>query len=88
MGKIYAHSLEGTPKDKWEELKEHGSLVAIMTARHADAFGFGRVGFVAGALHDIGKMAEVFQKYISREAPSGGDHSLAGALIVLETMKD
>lgn len=86
VDKVYAHSLDGFPKEEWEELKEHGSLVAEMTAAHAAAFGFGRVGFIAGALHDIGKMAQLFQNYIRGSAPSGGDHSLAGARIVLEQL--
>lgn len=86
MDKVYAHSLEGFPKDRWEELKYHSSRVAVRTAQNADAFGFRDLGFIAGALHDIGKMPETFQAYISGKASSGGDHSLMGARIALAMM--
>lgn len=79
---MYAHSRPGSPTSEWETLRTHSEAVALAAQRHASAFGWGTAGFVAGALHDIGKAAPLWQAYISSPPESGRkgpDHSSAGA---------
>lgn len=78
--KVFAHSLDFAPEEKWEPLAEHLILVGEMAARFARSFGAGSLGDVAGRLHDIGKMSPLFQAYIKGNgAHKGPDHATAGA---------
>ncbi len=80
MDRVYAHSRPGEPQDTWETLDSHTAWVAEHAGRNAASFGWGRVGALAGQLHDIGKVSAAFQAYIRMPGTSPGcDHSTAGA---------
>ncbi|MFK8250635.1 CRISPR-associated endonuclease Cas3'' [Ancylobacter terrae] len=84
MADIYAHSLPGEPRDRWETLPRHSLAVATLAAQLAEAIGYKEVLRLAGRLHDIGKLSPEFQAYIAGDRNSGGDHSSAGARIALD----
>lgn len=84
MAAVYAHSLPGQPEDRWETLAEHSAAVALLAAEFAEPLGWPELLRLAGQLHDIGKVSREFQEYIADRLPSGGDHSSAGARIVLD----
>lgn len=76
----FAHSLPGAPNEsKWEPLDEHLRAVAARAGMFAAAFGLTKWGEAAGALHDIGKNSDAFQRYIRGQSASP-DHSTAGAV--------
>ena len=84
MNETFAHSLPGHPETSWERLSDHLQATAVLASRHADAFGWARVGDLLGRLHDIGKVSPEFQAYIRSAQPPGQsarsvDHSTAGA---------
>ena len=83
MEEIFAHSLSGRPESSWERLNDHLQATAELASRHADAFGWARVGDLLGRLHDIGKVSPEFQAYIRNVQLAGSarrvDHSTAGA---------
>ena len=83
---MYAHSLEGRPREEWEPLAHHLRAVGDRAALFASAFGCAEAARVAGLLHDIGKVSRAYQDYIGRPRDAGGprgpDHSTAGARVV------
>ena len=84
MTDVYAHSLPGRPEVLWECLRDHLQATAASAGRHAEAFGWEKVGSLLGQLHDVGKVSREFQAYIrniqlSDESSRGCDHSTAGA---------
>ncbi|WP_278367923.1 CRISPR-associated endonuclease Cas3'' [Acetobacter orientalis] len=71
---LYAHSLPETPDKKgWEPLLKHLECVARRAA------GFAVLAEAAGLLHDLGKVSQEYQNYISKQAAKDPDHSAAGA---------
>lgn len=81
---IYAHSLEGRPKEEWEPLQHHLAAVGSRAAEFAAVFGWAEAARAAGLLHDIGKVSLPYQDYISQPRQAavvakGPDHSTAGA---------
>ena len=85
----YAHSHEKYPQnpEQWEPLIDHLRLSAQKAEEFAAPFGCGKIGFLLGLLHDVGKNSKAFQTYLSKKGKgeSGGkkvDHSSAGALWV------
>ncbi len=82
----YAHSLPGDPdKARWQTLASHLLGTAMLAEGFASEFGSGNAARASGALHDLGKYCRQFLDYISGKASSGGDHSLAGALAIIES---
>ena len=79
----FAHSVEGRPQEHWEPLSHHLTAVGRRAAGFAEAFGAAPCGLAMGLLHDIGKTAPAYQRYIrrpvDRNGPKGPDHSSAGA---------
>lgn len=83
----YAHSLKGTPPEKWQKLEDHLKNVATLAKNFADSFDAGDWAYAAGLWHDIGKYSQEFQDMliktadnaINSEMPSSIDHSSAGA---------
>ena len=93
----YAHTKAG-PESTWEPLRRHLELVAHGegdfpgAAGFAAAFGAREWGLAAGLLHDVGKYASAFQKYLRQTARlpdddpqrkklrGSVDHSTAGAV--------
>jgi CRISPR-associated endonuclease/helicase Cas3 len=84
MPGTFAHSRPGEATDTWELLTDHLNAVAERAAEFANAFGWSEAARLSGGLHDIGKLAPEFQSYIRNKRNSGGDHSIAGALIALQ----
>lgn len=77
---IIAHVREVKDGDKYEiqPLSEHLEGVATLTSQFAQKISsskeLGRVGYIIGYLHDIGKFQQGFQNYIAKE--SGLDPSI------------
>lgn len=80
MNGVYAHSVPNQSIAQWELLADHLALVGDTAARFADVFGWGELARLAGTLHDVGKMSEIFQAYLHGRA-SSCDHSTAGARV-------
>ena len=76
---IFAHSLGGESKDRWEPLADHLDQVGLRAAAFAAKFGVAKAGLAAGLLHDIGKASAAFQAYIDDTGPRA-EHSTAGAV--------
>jgi CRISPR-associated endonuclease/helicase Cas3 len=81
---VYAHSVDGRPKDDWELLQVHLDEVSVLAAEFAAKFGARDWGQVAGALHDIGKFSAEFQAKLAGSQRKV-DHSTAGARVAAET---
>lgn len=79
---LYAHSLPGKPKEKWQTLKEHLGKVAELTRYFASSFGALITGKLLGLLHDIGKNTKEAQHRL--EGGRRVDHATAGARYLLE----
>jgi CRISPR-associated endonuclease/helicase Cas3 len=84
--RFYAHTLEGEPPERWQELHHHLACVATIAERNAAAFASAEWGRLAGLWHDLGKYSADFQAYLrtshdGHEAEVTGrvDHSTAGA---------
>ena len=78
---FYAHSTNDISKQNWQTLQDHLLQVANLCQIHADKFGAGSAGKLAGLLHDLGKYSAEFQARLL-----GGksvDHSTAGAVEVI-----
>ena len=80
---VFAHSIPKRPAAEWERLTDHLSDVSDLSATFAGAFGLAASAWVAGKLHDIGKVSAEYQAYIARPDDArkarGPDHSTAGA---------
>mgnify|MGYP005844735921 CR=1 FL=1 len=72
-----AHSAGGDGAG--QALPDHLLAVAELAQEFSQAFGAGDVAYLAGLVHDLGKVSEQFQKYLQGLVSSGGDHKLAGA---------
>ena len=96
----YAHTLADRPSSDWETLSAHLDKVADSASSFAEVFGSRCWGEVLGRCHDLGKLSEEFQLYLSNpgtasadagaetEDPHGGrvDHSTFGARFVAEAV--
>lgn len=87
---VFAHSLNGRPREEWQPLCDHLKEVAQTAASFASGFDSADWAWNAAWLHDAGKAADEFQAYLLRQegldddddgvAASGrGNHSSAGA---------
>ena len=65
--KLYAHSKENCPPSEWQQLEVHLKHVAEKAQAYAMKFQSGDWAWNAGWLHDLGKAAKEFQKYLLRE---------------------
>ncbi|MDI1495088.1 MAG: CRISPR-associated helicase Cas3 family protein [Cenarchaeum symbiont of Oopsacas minuta] len=79
----YAHT--GIPNDKqtWQKLSEHLNNVANDASIYAEKFGYGKIAYVIGILHDIGKYSDSFQRKLDGVSQRV-DHSTAGAQLANE----
>ena len=82
----FAHSTANPDQSDWQSLFDHLKEVAGLAATRGDKFGTGPAAALAGWLHDLGKYAEAFQRYIQGRGQSV-DHSTAGARIALDRSK-
>lgn len=76
----YAHSKDD---GDFQLLRDHLEGVAERTRRNAEVFGAGRLGYLSGLLHDVGKYSEPFQARI-RGSKIRVDHSTAGAKWIID----
>ena len=79
---MYAHS--ENLKGERHLLKQHLEEVAKLSAKFADKFQSGPLGYVIGLLHDFGKFNPAFQDYLSGKISKRLDHSSAGALLAVQ----
>lgn len=75
--KIHAHSLRDRDESLWELLSDHLARVGELAGEFARPFGGEEIARAEGLLHDIGKCAAAYQKYI-RELGSSPDHARPG----------
>lgn len=69
------------PKSEWQLLKDHLQGVAQLAEERADKIGAGKLGYIIGLTHDLGKYSLPFQRRL--EKVSGRvDHSTGGAQAV------
>lgn len=85
---MYAHSVGGAHEDRWEPLSHHLRQVSERAGLFGQAFDAALPAQIMGALHDIGKCAEAYQRYIRTPQDSDGrtrgpDHSTAGAQMAM-----
>ncbi|MES0855069.1 CRISPR-associated helicase Cas3' [Geobacillus sp. G4] len=67
MNDVYAH----TPREneqEWHRLDDHLLSVAEMAQSFAAPFHGGRVAYLCGLLHDLGKFHPFFQEYLQKQA--------------------
>lgn len=77
----YAHSVAGRSTEHWQYLADHLIGVAKLAEFRAQKFAAGKAAYIAGALHDVGKYTDAFQRRLD-----GGekvDHASAGAATIL-----
>ena len=79
---LYAHS--ANDRGDRHDWAEHAEGTARLAASFAGAFGMEEWGRLLGLWHDIGKLADDWQRYLvaneAGRAPRGGpDHKAAGA---------
>lgn len=79
---FFAHSVADADRARWQQLAEHLENVGVRAAACAMPFGGERAAALAGLLHDLGKYAPGFQRYINGKGPSI-EHSIAGAREVM-----
>jgi len=80
---FFAHSVEGSPEEKWQLLAEHLSTVSRLAGDFARPFGRADLAAAAGLLHDLGKYTNQFQSRLKGSAESV-DHSTWGAKVAIE----
>ena len=85
--KFYAHTLEGKPPEKWQELEDHLLRVAKLAARFAEVFDSESWGYCAGLWHDLGKYQAEFQQRLLGSRVSV-EHSGAGAALAFKKSKE
>lgn len=66
------------PKTAWQPLLEHVEAVAQLAGERAAKFGAGRLGYITGLAHDLGKYSSEFQLRLDRQSAKV-DHATAGA---------
>ena len=92
---IYAHTHPNQPLEYWQSLSEHQLKTATKASGFAELFGSSDWGWNAGYLHDLGKIANGFQKKLYNtngleyedETASAVNHSGAGAAYAEEAFK-
>lgn len=51
--------------DRIQSVKEHSNSVADIAREYMEKVGLGGIGYLAGSLHDMGKLSSMFQRYIA-----------------------
>lgn len=67
----------------WQRLEAHLLNVARLSGKFGEKTGLGRVAYVAGLFHDLGKYDPAFQAYIAGKGASV-EHSTAGAQVLCD----
>jgi CRISPR-associated endonuclease/helicase Cas3 len=83
----FAHSTGNPDQSDWQPLFDHLNEVAGLATTRGEKFGAAPAAALAGWLHDLGKYAEAFQRYIQGRGQSI-DHSTAGARAAFDLSKD
>lgn len=86
----FAHSTDDSTKSNWQLLKEHSLNVAKLSEKYAGNIpvkGVGPISEFLGLMHDSGKYARQFQKYISGESNERFNHASAGAIVSLNFLE-
>jgi CRISPR-associated endonuclease/helicase Cas3/CRISPR-associated endonuclease Cas3-HD len=77
----YAHTNNTSNKNEWQPLDEHLKNVAELAHDFAEEFNSGKLAYVAGLFHDVGKYSTEFQQRLCG-SKFMVDHSTAGAKAV------
>lgn len=80
---FFGHSGTGATGEDWQGLADHLFSVGCRAEGFASSLGLGRMAFIAGLLHDLGKYDPAFQAYIAGRGTSV-EHSTAGAQVLRE----
>ncbi|HEY8331817.1 MAG TPA: CRISPR-associated endonuclease Cas3'' [Pseudomonas sp.] len=83
---FYAHSTDRKDCSDWQGLRAHLLGVAERASANAAPFGGQELGWIAGALHDLGKYTRRFQDRLRGEVPRV-DHATWGARIAQQRYK-
>lgn len=81
--KYFAHSGSLPDKSNWQTLEHHLVNVAELAAQNSSFFKAGKLAYLAGLLHDLGKYTPAFQERLEG-ASVKVDHATAGAKIAAE----
>ena len=85
--KYYGHTKEDPvtkkvmPKTDWQLLLDHLQSVSRLAEERTGKFGAGKLGSIAGLVHDLGKYSVEFQNRLERKSAKV-DHATAGAQAV------
>ena len=82
---LYAHSANDCgDRHEWAE---HAEGTALLASSFAGAFGMEGWGRLLGLWHDVGKLADDWQRYLlANEARRGPDHKAAGAQLAMKVL--
>ncbi|MGD0826531.1 MAG: CRISPR-associated helicase Cas3' [Desulfobaccales bacterium] len=87
--KFFAHT--PGPNGDWHDLIEHLIEVAQRAREFASGFSGGQIAYLAGLLHDLGKISPAFQKYLKAQAEGtpcpSTPHSPWGAALAYNMLK-
>lgn len=79
MNDVYAHTPRANGQE-WHRLDEHLVSVAEMAQSFAAPFQGGRVAYLCGLLHDLGKFHPLFQQYLKKQADGEMGQSVPHAI--------
>jgi CRISPR-associated endonuclease/helicase Cas3 len=91
----YAHSLPGKPPSEWETVQGHCRNVSRLAGEFAGKFGAAPVASLLGKWHDIGKLSDAFQRYLTETADNDEaaadlrgsvDHATAGGKHLVDNL--
>lgn len=82
MSEHFAHSGTSDDRSDWHPLPDHLTAVARLAQDRASALGLGRIAYLAGLYHDLGKYDPAFDGRLMGK-PGRVDHSTAGAAVLL-----
>lgn len=82
---LFAHS--ANDRGDRHEWTEHAENTALRASSFAGAFGMKEWGSLLGLWHDVGKLADDFQRYLlANESRGGPDHKAAGAQLAMRVL--
>jgi CRISPR-associated endonuclease/helicase Cas3 len=79
MDNVYAHTPRKNDQE-WHYLKDHLLSVAELARSFAEPFRGGRVAYLCGLLHDLGKFHPLFQTYLKRKEDRENARSVPHAI--------
>lgn len=84
---LYAH-IDQKDTNKKQTLYAHLINTALESKKIGEKIGIGKITFLVGLLHDIGKMGKEFQKKIFENTDCHVDHSTLGGLFIYKIFQE